>query len=405
MWKEIIQNPELKRKIQTHIQKIYTTINKDYEVNNYSLYIGLSGICMFRSYLTQLKNSAIDNDELYSNLETDLGKLFENIHSYSNFTLCSGLSGTLYLLNHLHKNNIIDFDDDFLDNVDLSIFEEYVKDEQSLDFMHGSSGVVLNQLLFDTTQVNSKLFEYWLENISKKNDSNSSEVKWEIYSKNKNNEDTSLYSLGLSHGTPSLILILLKLHQFNILKEKVEPLLKGAMEFLLNSKYENENENAFVFPCTIEKGEKSVGKLAWCYGDLGCALALYNYGNYFNIKTHVDLALKIFENLAQKRDLFSEMVTDADFCHGSVGVAHIFARMYNYTNNELFRETSEYWYQETINKATFTDSASGYKHFGANETGWKEEYGLLEGISGIGLSFISAISDVEPKWDGAFLLS
>ncbi len=34
-----------------------------------------------------------------------------------------------------------------------------------------------------------------------------------------------------------------------------------------------------------------------------------------------------------------------------------------------------------------------------------EDFGFLEGIAGIGLAFISAISDIEPAWDEYLLLS
>ena len=33
------------------------------------------------------------------------------------------------------------------------------------------------------------------------------------------------------------------------------------------------------------------------------------------------------------------------------------------------------------------------------------EYNLLDGIAGIGLSLISAISSIEPQWDECLLLS
>jgi hypothetical protein len=37
--------------------------------------------------------------------------------------------------------------------------------------------------------------------------------------------------------------------------------------------------------------------------------------------------------------------------------------------------------------------------------GMVSNYGLLEGIAGIGLAMISAVSEVQPDWDNALLLS
>jgi len=94
---------------------------------------------------------------------------------------------------------------------------------------------------------------------------------------------------------------------------------------------------------------------------------------------------------------------DADFCHGSVGVAHIFSRFYNYTGNENFRKAAEYYYRKTIDMAVHPDGLAGYKHL--TDDGLVTDYSLLEGISGIGLSLISAVSDIEPQWDQCLLLS
>ena len=79
--------------------------------------------------------------------------------------------------------------------------------------------------------------------------------------------------------------------------------------------------------------------------------------------------------------------------------------MYNYTGMEAFRETSEYWYKVTFEKAIYPDGFAGYKHGSGMDHKLVNRYGLLEGVSGIGLSFISAISDIEPKWDTLLLLS
>ena len=40
-----------------------------------------------------------------------------------------------------------------------------------------------------------------------------------------------------------------------------------------------------------------------------------------------------------------------------------------------------------------------------NKNKWLNSNNLIHGISGIGLSLISAISTIEPKWDRCLLIS
>lgn len=72
---------------------------------------------------------------------------------------------------------------------------------------------------------------------------------------------------------------------------------------------------------------------------------------------------------------------------------------------EECKEAAEYWIEKTLEMARFEDGAAGYKTWHGNDNGFEKEYGLLEGISGIGLVLLSYISDTEPVWDECLLLS
>jgi hypothetical protein len=100
-------------------------------------------------------------------------------------------------------------------------------------------------------------------------------------------------------------------------------------------------------------------------------------------------------------------VVDACFCHGSSGLAHIFNRLYHATHDEIFAAASRYWIDRTLQFRSPGDSAAGYlfKSVDSNgNIGFRPRYGVLEGIAGIGLGLLAAISTVEPCWDRIFLL-
>lgn len=55
--------------------------------------------------------------------------------------------------------------------------------------------------------------------------------------------------------------------------------------------------------------------------------------------------------------------------------------------------------------AKFEDGLAGYKTWQGAERGFRNEYGLLEGIAGIRLVLLAYLSDEEPTWDECLLLS
>jgi hypothetical protein len=92
-------------------------------------------------------------------------------------------------------------------------------------------------------------------------------------------------------------------------------------------------------------------------------------------------------------------------CHGTAGIGHIFYRMWWNTQLPQFKEAADYWFGQTLKMGKFTDGLAGYKAWHTEEYGgWVNEYGLLIGISGIGLALLSYYFGVEPAWDECLLL-
>ena len=147
-------------------------------------------------------------------------------------------------------------------------------------------------------------------------------------------------------------------------------------------------------------------RLAWCYGDLGIGIALYQTAMIIKDKNLEMESLEILKHTTKRRDLQENRVIDAGLCHGTAGIAHIYNRMFNYTGDEIFKESALYWIDQTLKFGKFPDGFAGYKTWKTEKYGgWVNDTGLLEGIAGVGLMFISALSDIEPRWDHCLLLS
>lgn len=211
----------------------------------------------------------------------------------------------------------------------------------------------------------------------------------------------------MSHGISSILSILCKSYMNNYNIKNTDILIRYTVNFLLKSKQSNMNS---LYPNYIDiynyKGVKTKkeSRLAWCYGDLGVGIALWHASQALGQENWKQESINIFVHAAKRRELEQNGIVDAGLCHGTAGIAHIFNRMFRNTGIKEFKDSSDYWILETIKMAKFKDGLAGYKAW-HGKNGWQNEYGFLEGIAGIGLALIAAISDDDPTWDECLLLS
>lgn len=89
------------------------------------------------------------------------------------------------------------------------------------------------------------------------------------------------------------------------------------------------------------------------------------------------------------------MVRDVCLCHGTAGIAMMFAHMYRETSDVLFKNTRDYWIDRTLGMARHPDGPAGYKQFTMRKEDelvkWEDSYPLLEGVAGIGLMLLSVL--------------
>lgn len=86
----------------------------------------------------------------------------------------------------------------------------------------------------------------------------------------------------------------------------------------------------------------------------------------------------------------------------------MFHYVYMQTGEKLFEETRDYWLDGTLELGNMEDGLAGYRAWHTAEYGgWVNEYGLLEGVAGIGLLLLSlyipALQNTE--WLNFFILS
>jgi hypothetical protein len=214
------------------------------------------------------------------------------------------------------------------------------------------------------------------------------------------------YNLGVAHGLPGVIAMLGGACHAGVATSQARPLLDACVSWLLAR--EQPGASDFRFPPYYAPATELVpSRLAWCYGDLGIAMALLVAARGVGEPTWERAARRIAVAAARRQPNRSR-VQDAGICHGSAGVAHLFNRLHQSTGDAELGEAARFWLGKTF---TFRQPRSGVAGFacrgrdeGAEEQ-WFDEPGFLMGATGIGLVLLAAASPVSPDWDRLLLAS
>lgn len=366
-----------------------------------SLLGGNGGIALFYIYLYKATGNENFYDKASDIIEREIEKMAEGNNRYD---FGSGDTGFLWMLLHCKNENLISLPDGFIeeDMIDMikSYSISYLK-EGYFDYFYGGLSACMFALEdgSDESKDFLKSVIYLLEDISIKEENGR---YWPGTFFTKKDEPNKEINFGLAHGIPSIISILSKINEIGIEQEKCTQLLTEAITYLYANKFSNKIS---LFPSAIKKGiETPNSRLAWCYGDLGIAMSIWQAGKSTKNKEWQNEALEIMEHASQRRKPVSSIVKDACICHGSAGIGLIFYRFYIETSLEQYKESAYYWFDETLKMAKHSDGVAGFKNW-TPDRGLINNIGLLEGTSGIGLALISAAFETHPNWDRCLLLS
>lgn len=396
---------EHKRKILTNIADTILT-NIDVMKTSLGLFSGTFGEIYFLFQYSHIDNKYKEKASIL--LDDYLEKRLNNYnlhYSYSN-----GLAGVGVGLYLLAEQGHIELPYDFFD--EIYIYLRNMMNSQieinRYDFLHGAIGMgfyFLKRYKYDPAKSVIPLYELidFLEKSMIYNPG-SDTVKW-IKSQSELETISSEDNISLSHGISSIVIFLSRVLQYKIGDdEKNSLMLRRSIKYITSQQIDHNIYNSY-FPSAslnFRQGEKRDSRLAWCYGDLGIAYALWYAGQQLNDKLLIKFVEEILIFNAKRTSYDSTWIIDAPICHGSAGVAQMFFRMHKNMQIPEFYKAYEYWTQRTLTYNSHKEGLAGYKTFYAGNSTWYNNTNLLEGIAGIGLSLITPeYSD----WDELFLLS
>jgi lantibiotic modifying enzyme len=214
--------------------------------------------------------------------------------------------------------------------------------------------------------------------------------------------------LGVAHGVAGAIALLGSICGAGIGQAAARSLLEGAVRWLLA--HSMATEAGPTFPLWIAPGvQPHQARCAWCYGDPGIAAALLTAARGANVPDWEQAAVALAYR-ATERPESETGVVNACFCHGAAGLAHLYNRMYQATEEEKLRRAAVYWLERTLDFYRLArDKGSAWV-----QGSWDPEQPtpwtwtgveLVEGAAGVALVLLAATTSVEPLWDRMFLVS
>lgn len=214
------------------------------------------------------------------------------------------------------------------------------------------------------------------------------------------------FNLGMAHGVPGVIAFLARAHRAGTFPGRTAELLERSISWMLSQRIPSSTTG--TFPGWIVEGSPpQPTQVAWCYGDLGVAVALFQAARSLNRSDWERPAIALAEDVAL-RSLETGGGIDASLCHGAAGNAHIFNRLYRATRNERFAQAARHWIDVLFSCPTAGELSGEYRfqvYDGAGSFRWETRSEFLVGNAGVALALLTMIRDIEPHWDRCLGLS
>lgn len=215
------------------------------------------------------------------------------------------------------------------------------------------------------------------------------------------------YNAGVAHGTPGMIALLAAAARQGVEEALARGLCEGAVSWLLAHRLPAGSLSLFPYsvPPDGRVAERPT-RLAWCYGDLGIATALLSAARSLERPDWEAEALAA-GHFAAARPVESSGVADAGLCHGAAGVAHLFHRLFAASGEPRFAAAARRWFGETLALRRPGQGVGGFLAHNpdAPDGAGRADPGFLEGVAGIGLVLLAALTPIEPAWDRVLLAS
>lgn len=361
---------------------------------------GLPGAALFLGYLSRLPGF---EDQKARALEL----LTRSVHEISNNPLPSfynGFIGVAWSLEHLNTHALYLNDEDLNADVDdylLELIEENTG--ETWDLIDGCIGwgiyaierlprwksidlLEKNLSLLSRQGVTAGLGRFWFEgkDLLLPKDLQSALPMDHV-------------NLGVAHGLVGILRYLAAMVEIESLSEASRTQFYQTFHWLKDHLQEPIHGAFLCSRIGLDREHPTTEKtrLAWCHGDLGASFALLTASAILDDPEVEELAYQM-ALLAADRSKENDPGMDWSLCHGSAGACHVFHRWHQATGQDEFQNAALQYLNLTVEHCRRELSQEDLEFYKLAD--------FLQGLSGVGLSLLSAASNLYPSWDKCLLL-
>lgn len=381
-------------------------------LENCGLYNGLSGDLLFLYKLSchgfselVLERYGLSVDEAL--FEQKLTFIQQNLQHYlTNYGISRGLSGIGWFLEYVNQQQGEDYDEGFCHQVD-KILLEYLSQQEwlgEIECVLGLGSIAAYAGRRIKMSSSTELFDrivFHYEQMATELDDNTltwAQPKGSVYQMNTD-EGEPEFNLGLAHGVPGIISVLIPALSVPELHDRAKKLVVNACNWLLKQESIEQNRACFFAPLA---GSSEVSRLGWCYGDLTIATTLQRVGTALGISTFIEKA-KDIAKFSASRTVREAQLVDTGLCHGSAGLAIIFKQLHQQLEEPSCLAASDFWFSYTLNSFQQKGKAGFYRFSGLTKE-YEENTSFLSGYAGIGLAVLTILNG-EQEWNDSMFLS
>lgn len=357
---------------------------------------GEAGIILFLYYYCHYYCNAD-----YSIAESRLNRLLTALADDCSIgpSFAEGVIGISLVLSHLRKKGFVSGVDYLPENVETGIFQHiYHCLDHKLDELFYGAGGGLFLFMYDWEHSrNHSLYEK-LQTLS--------DIIFHRYETCPQSFFHLPFETGIAHGYGSWLIILSKLVKLGIRSEKNQVIL-DVLKRVYDEFLTADNKDIF-FPRTIlQSGDYIFWKRhGWCTGDISCLAALIQCYKNQQETERLNIAITMLKHLAKKFTPLAYNVHDSALCHGDSGLHVLFHWFNDHFPCKEFYYAQVLWLRRCLKSLDNSDGLLGFRKRYYDMNGIlviSKETAILEGLAGIGLTFISYLAN-DYNWEDLFLL-
>jgi lantibiotic modifying enzyme len=408
-WKALLEG-DLARSAETSIRAIAEALKEGIpEVQGPGYSSGYAGIALFQGYFGAL----YCDDRSTSLVETFLDRAIDGMaeHAYS-LGFFGGISGISWTCQHLDRLLTGEVSPDASEEVDQAIAEgvRIAPWTWHYDLVYGLAGIGRYALDHPDRSFATDVVKQIVERLGELAVERDGGLTWltpnaRIPKAKGQYYPMGFFNMGLAHGVPGLIAMLGQACRAGLAGDQGRRLLEGAVIWLLANRRPEDGDSSFTYYLAPdEQGTGPGSRSGWCYGDPGVAAALLGAAQALGETGWEREAIAIATKDCA-RPFQATGVVDAELCHGTAGLGHIYNRLYQATGEETFARAARSWFERTLSLRRPGEGVGGYVNWWPEIKEWRSDPGFLTGSAGIGLALLAAISPIEPGWDHPMMLS